>query len=68
MSQDLLKNMYVLIPKQVEQKEIIDYLDEKIPSINKVIVQKKQLLTELKNYKKSLVFEYVTGKKEVPVA
>ena len=51
-----------------EQKEIANYLDVKISKINTLISKKEQLLTELENYKKSLIFEYVTGKKEVPVA
>ena len=51
-----------------EQKEIANYLDVKISKINTLISKKEQLLTELENYKKSLIFEYVTGKKEVSVA
>lgn len=49
-----------------EQEEIADYLDDKIKAVDILIVQKEQLLTELESYKKSLIFEYVTGKKEVP--
>ena len=44
-----------------EQKEIANYLDVKISKINTLISKKEQLLTELENYKKSLIFEYVTG-------
>ena len=50
----------------LEQEEIADYLDDKIMAVDTLIVQKEQLLTELESYKKSLIFEYVTGKKEVP--
>ena len=48
-----------------EQKEIADYLDKKCDEIDKLIEQKELLIEELENYKKSLIFEYVTGKKEV---
>ena len=65
LGQDLLKAMPVLVPDRCEQQEIIDYLDKKIAEIDSLIDRKAQLLSELKNYKKSLIFEYVTGKKEV---
>lgn len=48
-----------------EQEEIADYLDGKIPEIDALITKKNNLITELEQYKKSLIFEYVTGKKEV---
>lgn len=48
-----------------EQKEIAEYLDKKCAIIDKLIQKKKQYLTEIENYKKSLIYEYVTGKKEV---
>ena len=48
-----------------EQKEIADYLDAKCAEIDKLIAKKEQLVKELENYKKSLIFEYVTGKKEL---
>ena len=48
-----------------EQEEIADYLDDKCAAIDIVISEKEQFLTELENYKKSLIFEYVTGKKEI---
>ena len=51
-----------------EQEEIADYLDEKCAAIDKLTAQKEQFLTELDFYKKSLIYEYVTGKKEVPQA
>lgn len=49
-----------------EQEEIAYYLDEKCASIDTLIAKKSALLTELETYKKSLIYEYVTGKKEVP--
>lgn len=48
-----------------EQKEIADYLDAKCAEIDKLIVKKEQLVKELESYKKSLIYEVVTGKKEV---
>lgn len=49
-----------------EQKKIANYLDEKIPKIDAIISGKQKQLDVLKEYKKSLIYEYVTGKKEVP--
>jgi type I restriction enzyme S subunit len=65
LGQPLLKGMPVLLPCKEEQKEIADYLDKKCAAIDTLISKKEQFLTELENYKKSLIYEYVTGKKEV---
>ena len=51
---------------KTEQSEIVAYLDEKTAAIDSLIQKKEQLITELEAYKKSLIYEYVTGKKEVP--
>lgn len=51
-----------------EQQEIVAYLDKKCAEIDSLITKKEQFLTELDTYKKSLIYEYVTGKKEVPQA
>ena len=48
-----------------EQKEIANYLDAKCAEIGKLIVKKEQLVKELESYKKSLIYEVVTGKREV---
>ena len=48
-----------------EQKEIANYLDAKCAEIDKLIVKKEQLVKELESYKKSLIYEVVTGKREV---
>lgn len=53
------------IPREEEQLSIIEYLDEKCAGIDALIAKKQQYLTEIENYKKSLIYEYVTGKKEV---
>ena len=54
-----------LIPSEEEQQEIADYLDKTCSEIDTLISQKEQYLVELENYKKSLIYEYVTGKREV---
>ena len=48
-----------------EQKEIADYLDAKCAEIDKLVAKKEQLVKELESYKKSLIYEVVTGKREV---
>lgn len=48
-----------------EQKEIVSYLDKKCFEIDKLIIKKEELIKELENYKKSLIYECVTGKREV---
>lgn len=57
----------VVVPTLCEQKEIAHYLDIKCAKIDKTIQTKKEQLDVLAEYKKSLIYEYVTGKKEVPV-
>ena len=65
MSADAIKN--TLIPRMdiSEQQEITIYLDTKCAEIDRIIQKKEQLIEELGSYKKSLIYEYVTGKKEV---
>lgn len=58
-------NVYVCLPSYTEQKNISDYLDDFTESINKIISIKQQKICQLDEYKKSLIYEYVTGKKEV---
>ena len=53
-------------PPYDEQIQIAEYLDSKCSEINQVIADKNNQLATLDEYKKSLIFEYVTGKKEVP--
>lgn len=55
------------VPPFSEQKEIADYLDEKCSEIDSIVANKQKQIEILDEYKKSLIFEYVTGKKEVPV-
>ncbi len=58
-------NVYIAMPSLDEQKEIAAYLDEKCAEIDKLISLKKKKIELLGEYKKSLIYEYVTGKKEV---
>ena len=66
LGQPLLKGMPVLVPEKKEQKEIASYLHKKCSDIDALVAAKEKLISELENYKKSMVYEYVTGKKEVP--
>ena len=60
-----LFSIYCSLPPINEQEEIIDYLDQKCAEIDTLITKKTNLLAELETYKKSLIYEYITGKKEV---
>lgn len=60
-----LYSIYCALPPLVEQKEIADYLDAKCAEIDRLIAKKEQLVKELESYKKSLIYEVVTGKREV---
>ena len=53
-------------PSLHEQQAIADYLDKKCAKIDGIIHAKQQQLEELEQYKKAIIFEYVTGKKQVP--
>lgn len=63
---DKFRTIKVCFPPIEEQREIADYIDSKCAEIDALIAKKEQFLTELENYKKSMIYEYVTGKKEVP--
>ena len=65
-TQKNLMNCSVIIPKYDEQQQIADYLDSKCFEIDSIIESKQQQLETLEQYKKSLIYEYVTGKKKVP--
>ena len=62
---DSFLSLYFIVPPITEQKEIADYLDAKCAEIAGLIAKKEQLVKELENYKKSLIYEVVTGKREV---
>lgn len=62
---DIIGNTYVTIPPKYEQQKIIEFLDVKCAEIDGAIRDKKEQLETLEQYKKSVIYEYVTGKKEV---
>lgn len=64
-TKDKLANVPFIVFSQSEQEEIAEYLNEKCAGIDALIAKKQQYLTEIEDYKKSLIYEYVTGKKEV---
>ena len=66
LGQELLKQLPVILPPLQEQHEIANYLEQQCGELDGIIVKKEQYLTEIENYKKSLIYEYVAGKKEVP--
>lgn len=61
-----LAELFYPIPPRKEQDAIVAHIDEKLKKIAEAIDDKKRQLATLEEYKKSLIFEYVTGKKEVP--
>lgn len=65
LSQELLKKLPVLLPPLNEQKRISNFLDNKCAEIDNLILEKEKFVTNLEGYKKSLIYEYVTGKKVV---
>ena len=65
LSRSAFEHLKVQFPPYSEQQEIAAYLDDKCEKIDELILKKQQYLTEIENYKKSLIYEYVTGKKEV---
>ncbi len=54
----------MLVPPLEEQNEIVNYLDNTLAKIEQVVNQKESLLDELDSYKKAVIYEYVTGKRE----
>ena len=65
LSAENVANYYITLPSSTEQKETADYLDAKCAEIDGLIAKKEQLVKELESYKKSLIYEVVTGKREV---
>lgn len=60
-----IEQFIVAFPNQLEQTQICNYLDAKCAEIDGLIAKKEQLVKELESYKKSLIYEVVTGKREV---
>lgn len=63
---EFIINLKIPQPPVAEQKQIADFLDSKCKDIESAIADKKRQFEVLDSYKKSLIYEYVTGKKEVP--
>jgi len=63
--QEKFKEFSYALPLLEEQKQIADYLDKKCSSIDKLISNKEKLIEKLTEYKKSLIYECVTGKREI---
>ena len=60
-----MNNSYIATAPIIEQQAIADYLDEKCADIDSLIQTKQSKIDSLKEYKKSIIYEYVTGKREV---
>lgn len=65
-NQEELGEIKVVVPSQQEMLTIADYLDSKCSEIDALLQNYEDQITTLEEYKKSLIYEYVTGKKEVP--
>lgn len=61
-----IDNLYIPYPPLTEQKAIADFLDDKCAQIDEITKATREEIETLKQYKQSLIYEYVTGKKEVP--
>ena len=64
-SASFIENYYIGIPEIDEQREIAEFLDKKCKAIDSAISKKEKLIEKLESYKKSLIYECVTGKREV---
>ena len=64
-TQKILKQTEVIIPDSKEQQQIVNYLDQKSSAIDKLIANKEKVIEKLTEYKKSLIYECVTGKRDV---
>lgn len=60
-----LADLMYIIPPINEQEKIANYIDEKCIQIDKIISEKEELILDLEEYKRSLIYEYVTGKRTV---
>ena len=65
LNQELLSKLEVALPSLETQREIVQYLDQKCESIENAIQKKQRIAEKLLDYKKSLIYEVVTGKREV---
>ena len=65
LTQEAMKEIYIPIPPLEEQRAIAAYLDAKIEILNGVVRAKTLLISDLESYRRSLIFETVTGKRKV---
>lgn len=65
LGQGLLKKLPIVLPSLEEQQQIVEFLDNKTSKIDSLISDKEKMIKEYESYKKSLIYEYVTGKKQV---
>ena len=64
-SQNIIKQLRIPLPPLMEQRKIADYLNDKTKEIDSLIAEKECLINDLEAYKKSLIYEVVTGKRRV---
>lgn len=64
-TQRIIKETSILLPSAPEQDEIVQYLDDKCGKIDEIIAKKTELLKELDVMKKSLIYDYISGKRVV---
>ena len=60
-----VNNAYITYPPENEQQVIVNYLDEAVKNMDSLITEKESLINDLEAYKKSLIYEVVTGKRRV---
>lgn len=66
LSMETIRSMRIVVPDSLdEQKEIADYLDEECGKIDRLISEKELLLSQIDEFRKSVIFEAVTGKRKV---
>lgn len=65
LTQESMKDIYLPLPSKKEQQDIADYLDNKVVELDSLITEKESLINDLEAYKKSLIYEVVTGKRRV---
>ena len=65
LTQESMKDIYLPLPSKKEQRAIVDYLDNKVVELDSLITEKESLINDLEAYKKSMIYEVVTGKRRV---
>ena len=64
-SRDDLRTLVLPVPPLCEQRDIVSFLDKRTTEIDSLISEKESLINDLEAYKKSLIYEVVTGKRRV---